>query len=99
MAYYMNMPKPSLVDVQAHICDPVFELDRSNVLARARRAGVDAIVVAGETFADARRNLELVQIHPMLQAIAQLKSVPEAAVIDAVADNTQRLHGQMDASA
>lgn len=68
----MNLTKPNLVDAHAHICDPDFDQDRTDVLARANKAGVAAIVTVGETLADARRNMELVQIHPMLKAAAGL---------------------------
>ena len=64
--------KPKLVDAHAHICDPVFDKDRDEVLERARRAGVVAIIVVGENLADARKNLELAEGHPMLKPAAGL---------------------------
>ena len=64
--------KPTLVDTHAHICDPVFDKDRDEVLERARRAGVVAIIVVGENLADARKNLELAERHPMLKPAAGL---------------------------
>jgi TatD DNase family protein len=64
--------KPKLVDVHAHICDPVFDADRGAVLARAREAGVASIVAVSENLADVRRNLELAQIHPMIKPAAGL---------------------------
>ncbi|REJ80096.1 MAG: TatD family deoxyribonuclease [Acidobacteria bacterium] len=48
-----------LTDCHAHLGDPVFDADRDEVIARARRNGVERVVVVGETLADARRNLEL----------------------------------------
>jgi TatD DNase family protein len=69
---YVPPIKPKLVDVHAHICDPVFDADRDDVLARARKAGVASIVAVGENLADARRNLELARIHPMIQPAAGL---------------------------
>jgi TatD DNase family protein len=62
----------NLVDAHAHICDPAFDADREEVLARARAAGVAAIVAVGEDLADARRNLELARVHSMIKPAAGL---------------------------
>ncbi len=48
-----------LTDTHAHLCDPTFDADRTEVLDRAEAAGVSSVVAVGETAADARRNLEL----------------------------------------
>ncbi len=66
------MPDHPLVDVHAHICDPDFDEDRTDVLARARNAGVEAIVAVGENLGDARKNVELAKAYPMLKAAAGL---------------------------
>ena len=66
------MPDTQLVDVHAHICDPAFDPDRADVLARAQRAGVAAIVAVGENLNDARKNVALAEIFPMLKAAAGL---------------------------
>jgi len=58
--------------VHAHICDPGFDKDRAEVLARARKAGVDAIIAVGENLSDARKNLELAIRYPMLKPAAGL---------------------------
>jgi len=58
--------------VHAHICDPGFDKDRAEVLERARRAGVDAIIAVGEDLSDACKNLELSKRHPMLKPAAGL---------------------------
>ena len=68
----MTAPLPILVDGHAHICDSVFDPDRAAVLARARHAGVHAVVAVGENLDDARKNLELARIHPMIRAAAGL---------------------------
>jgi len=68
----LTFPKPRLIDAHAHICDPGFDKDRDEVLERARRAGVDAIVAVGENLADARKNLELAKRYPMLKPAAGL---------------------------
>lgn len=61
-----------LIDTHAHLCDPAFDGDRADVLARARQAGVRAVVAVGETLADANRNLALAAGHPMIRAAAGL---------------------------
>lgn len=67
------IPKePRLVDTHAHICDPAFDKDRAEVLERARKAGVAAIIAVGENLADARKNLELAKRYPMLKPAAGL---------------------------
>ena len=53
-----------LVDTHAHLCDPAFDPDRAEVLARARQAGVGAVVAVGETLAELERNLELAAEFP-----------------------------------
>jgi TatD DNase family protein len=63
---------PGLVDTHAHICDPGFDNDRAEVLDRARKAGVYAIIAVGENHSDACKNLELAQKHPMLKPAAGL---------------------------
>ena len=68
----MTLSKPRLVDTHAHICDPAFDKDRSEVLERARKAGVGAIIAVGENLADARKNLELAKTYPMLKPAAGL---------------------------
>jgi TatD DNase family protein len=66
------MSKPKLVDAHAHICDPSFDKDRDEVLARARNTGVEAIIAVGENLFDAQKNLELTKSYPMLKAAAGL---------------------------
>jgi TatD DNase family protein len=67
------IPKePRLIDTHAHICDPAFDKDRAEVLERARKAGVAAIMAVGETLADACKNLELAKRYPMLKPAAGL---------------------------
>lgn len=47
------------VDTHTHLNDPAFDADLEAVLERARQAGVRAIVVVGESLADAEKNLTL----------------------------------------
>lgn len=52
------------VDTHAHLADEVFDPDRAEIIARAREAGVEAVVVVGENETDARRNQELAAEYP-----------------------------------
>jgi len=61
-----------VVDTHAHICDPVFDQDRAEVLRRARNAGVAAVIAVGESMSDAVRNLELTTRHPEIRPAAGL---------------------------
>jgi len=61
-----------LVDAHAHLADPAFDADRSEVLARARAAGLGAVVCVGETLAEADAILRLSRRHPMLRPCAGL---------------------------
>ena len=62
-----------LFDTHAHLCDPVFDGDRGEVLERAREAGVESIIAVGETLQDARSNLALARDYPwILRAAAGL---------------------------
>jgi len=61
-----------LVDTHVHLCDSVFDSDRTDVLARARAAGITAVIAVGENLADARKNLELAAAHPMIRPAAGL---------------------------
>ena len=49
----LNTSEISIVDTHAHICDPVFDLDRAEVLARAGTAGVKTVIAVGEDIHDA----------------------------------------------
>ena len=55
-----------IIDTHAHICDPVFDDDRSEVLARAGDAGITAVIAVGEDLSDARKNIDLAANHPVL---------------------------------
>jgi TatD DNase family protein len=66
------MPMRQLVDTHAHICDPVFDLDRNEVLERAGKSGILAVIAVGENILDARKNIELAAKHPLLRPAAGL---------------------------
>jgi TatD DNase family protein len=48
-----------LVDIGANLTHPAFEQDRSEVVERARKAGVTQIIATGTTVDESRRALEL----------------------------------------
>ncbi len=68
----MNSLLYPIVDTHAHLCDPVFDADRADVLARARQAGVTAVVAVGENLDDAEKNMALAAAHPMIRPAAGL---------------------------
>jgi len=57
-------PRISLVDIGANLTHPAFHGDLPAVLARARAAGVDAIVVTGTSVAESTGALQLAAAHP-----------------------------------
>jgi TatD DNase family protein len=60
-----------LVDIGANLAHDSFDADRDAVLARAREAGVGAIIVTGSTLEDSVRAIELCRRHPgVLRATA-----------------------------
>lgn len=61
-----------IIDVHAHLCDGVFDADRTEVLDRARQAGVVSVIAVGEDLADARKNIELSEKHAMIRPAAGL---------------------------
>jgi TatD DNase family protein len=68
----MRLSNHRIVDTHAHLCDPVFDTDRSAVIKRARAAGVGAIITVSEDLSDAKRNIELNENHPELKPAAGL---------------------------
>jgi TatD DNase family protein len=68
----MIMSKLNIIDTHAHICDSAFDADRDEVLKKAVEVGVGAIIAVGENLADARRNIELADEHPMICPAAGL---------------------------
>ena len=61
-----------IIDTHTHLCDPVFDPDRQQVLCRAEAAGVRAVITVAEDLTDAKRNLELAAQYPQLKAAAGL---------------------------
>ena len=92
----MIFSKHKLVDTHAHICDPAFDKDRAEVLERARKAGVVAIIAVGENLSDASRNLELAKSYPMLKPSAGLyPTVLDLNQAGEMADFIQQNHSSL----
>jgi len=54
----------TFVDSHAHLADPAFDVDRDEVLNRARLSGARAVVCIGESLAAARRAASLASRYP-----------------------------------
>lgn len=61
-----------IIDTHTHLCDPVFDGDRGEVLEKSRNAGVSHIIIVSENMTDARKNLDLARRHPELVPAAGL---------------------------
>jgi TatD DNase family protein len=61
-----------LIDTHCHLADPAYDADRDQVLARAWAAGVQGVVVIGESPEAADRALALAQSEPRLSTTAGL---------------------------
>jgi TatD DNase family protein len=61
-----------LTDTHTHICDAAFDADRADVIARAQRAGIQAIIAVGEDLADGEKNIALARKFPILKPAAGL---------------------------
>jgi TatD DNase family protein len=59
-----------LVDAHCHLADGAFDADRPEVLARARAAGVEHVVVIGESVGGSERALEIARAGSGLSATA-----------------------------
>jgi TatD DNase family protein len=70
-----------LTDTHTHLCDPVFDPDRTEVLQRASDAGVGAVILVGEDLTDAQRNIKLAAANSMLK--------PAAGLYPAILDQAQ----------
>lgn len=65
-----------LVDSHAHVIDRAFDADRADVLARARQAGVEAIVLVGYDLPSSRAAVELAR--PLPWAVAAVGIHPNS---------------------
>ena len=75
-----------MIDSHAHLADPAFDADREEVVARARRAGLDGIVCIGESIAAARRAGQIVAAHPGFLWFTAGVHPHDAATFDPAAD-------------
>ncbi|MFW6415522.1 MAG: TatD family hydrolase [Thermodesulfobacteriota bacterium] len=64
--------KEFLVDTHVHLCDPDFDSDLEQVLARAREHGVEKMITVSENKTDVYKNLELVEKYPEILPAAGL---------------------------
>ncbi len=62
------MLRPYLIDAHCHLSDPAFDPDRDAVLARARAAGVEHVVVVGGSLAESERAATLARTRTGLSA-------------------------------
>ena len=67
-----QMNNYKIVDTHSHLCDPIFDSDRAEVIERAMNAGVSAIFTVGENLSDAMLNIELAEKYPELMPAAGL---------------------------
>jgi len=83
-----------LTDVHAHICDPVFDDDRGEVLKRAREACISSIIAVAETLNDSLKNLKLAEKHPEILPAAGLYptilDIDQASSIENLIRDNQR---------
>jgi len=61
-----------IIDTHTHLCDPVFDPDRSEVIEKAKAEGIVTIIAVSETFEDAKQNLELAEKYPEVKPAAGL---------------------------
>jgi TatD DNase family protein len=81
----MTAPAPrALVDTHAHLHDPAFDGDRAAVLARARAAGVGAVVTIGTDVATSEAAVAMAGADPALYAAVGIHP-HEAQTADAAA--------------
>ncbi len=59
-----------LIDTHCHLADPAYAPDRADVLERAWAAGVDRVIVVGESRSSAEAALALAEAEPRLSATA-----------------------------
>jgi TatD DNase family protein len=74
------------LDSHAHLADPAFDSDRSDVIARARTAGAVAVVAIGESLAAAARAREIAAGNPGFVYFTAGVHPHDAASFDPVGD-------------
>ncbi len=85
-----------MIDTHAHVHDRAFDDDREPMLARAREAGVEAIVTVGCDADDSRRACEIAERYGLLATIGihphEAKDAPSD--LPAVFDALRERHGE-----
>jgi TatD DNase family protein len=74
-----------MIDSHAHIHDPKYDDDRAPMLARARAAGVEAIVTIGCDIDDSRRALDVAERYGLLASVGIHPHEAHAAPADIAA--------------
>ena len=77
-----------MVDIAANLTHPAFDADRDDVIARARQAGVQSIIVTGTTVEESRRASALgmpftAGVHPHHARDCDERTIPELRQISA----------------
>ncbi|MCA1645554.1 MAG: TatD family hydrolase [Chloroflexi bacterium] len=72
-----------LVDTHAHLMDPAFDADRDAVLARARAAGIEALLLVGYDVPSSRAAVDLAREIPWARATVGIHPNSAAGVADA----------------
>lgn len=95
---HVKMSAPRMIDTHTHLCDPVFDDDRDEVLQSARNGGVVSILTVSETLEDAKKNRVLSKRYPMLYSLAGLYPTlldfdQVEAMIEFIRQNRDRLVG------
>ncbi len=92
------MPQETLTDVHAHICDPVFDPDRGEVIRRAGDAGISSIIAVSETPADAQKNLALAEeYHEILPAAGLYPTILDFDQAELTVNLIRRNHHRLTA--
>ena len=76
----------TFIDSHAHLADPAFDVDRDDVIARARQTGAAAVVCIGESVAAARCAALIAAAHPAFCYFTAGVHPHDAAGFDAARD-------------
>jgi TatD DNase family protein len=88
----MTDASPALVDIGANLTHDSFDADRAEVIARARRTGVERFVVTGSDAEHSRKALELCSQYPGLYATAGVHPHHAKDCTPATPDELRDLH-------
>ena len=85
-----------MIDIGANLANASFDVDRPQVLARARTAGIEAIIVTGTDVATSTRAAELVDGHNALWATAGVHPHDAKDVADGWLEAIEQLAARRD---